>query len=244
VNPNLTKTLDGYEAAYLQYLDVDASDGANFDSLSRWMEKLGPLAGKRLLDVGAGSGKWVRFLRSRGVDARGIDPSRALYDRFLAGDPSFACATLDQLQAADAGAFDVITAFDVIEHVANPCEFLCGISALLAPGGVFFASTPDVDSLTARAFGRRWHFYYAYHLSYLGPHTIQRAASPCGLRVVDVHHRGRRRSVAYMIRYAAELIFGLGAPGWARWFDGWYLPVNLFDTMYVVFAATRSADRS
>ena len=38
-----------------------------------------------------------------------------------------------------------------------------------------------------------------------------------------------------MIRYAAEMIGGLSAPGWARSFDTWYLPVNLFDTMYVAF---------
>ena len=38
-----------------------------------------------------------------------------------------------------------------------------------------------------------------------------------------------------MIRYAAELICGIEAPVWARGLDDWYLPVNLFDTMYVVF---------
>jgi hypothetical protein len=95
-------------------------------------------------------------------------------------------------------------------------------------------STPDVESLTARAFGRRWHFYYSYHLSYLGPRTIARAAAPHGLHVIDARHRGRLRSTAYMIRYGAEMIGGMRAPGWARWFDAWYLPVNLFDTMYVV----------
>ena len=80
VNPNLTQTLDGYEDAYLQYLAPDASDEANFAALSRWMERLAPLAGKTLLDVGAGSGKLVRYLRAHGVDAHGIEPSRALFD--------------------------------------------------------------------------------------------------------------------------------------------------------------------
>jgi 2-polyprenyl-3-methyl-5-hydroxy-6-metoxy-1,4-benzoquinol methylase len=235
VNPNLTQTLEGYEDAYLQYLAADASDAANFASLSRWMELFAPLAGKRLLDVGAGSGKLVRVLRGCGVDAHGIEPSRALFDRFLAGDPAFTCATLDQLRASAPQTFDIVTAFDVIEHVADPRGLLRAVSACLEPGGAFFASTPDVESLVARAFGRRWHFYYSYHLSYLGPRTIARAAAPHGLRVLDVRHRGRLRSAAYMIRYAAEMIGGIGAPGWARWFDTWYLPVNLFDTMYVAF---------
>lgn len=235
VNPNLTQTLDGYEDAYLQYLAADASDAANFAALSGWMERFAPLAGKRLLDVGAGSGKLVRYLREHGVDAHGIEPSRALFDRFLSDDAAFTCATLDELHASNPSTFDIVTAFDVIEHVADPCGFLRGVSACLEPGGVFFASTPDVESLTARTFGRRWHFYYPYHLSYLGPRTMARAAAPYGLRVIEVSHRGRLRSAAYMVRYAAEFICGIRAPGWARWFEHRYVPVNLFDTTYVAF---------
>lgn len=235
VNPNLTQTLDGYEDAYLQYLAPDASDSVNFEALYRWMAGLAMLEGTRLLDVGAGSGKLVRFLRGRGIDARGIEPSRALFDRFLAGHAEFTPVTLDQLHASAPQTFDIVTAFDVIEHVPDPAGFLRAVSTCLKPGGTFFASTPDVESLTAKLFGRRWHFYHAYHLSYLGPRTIARAAAPHGLRMFDLRHRGRLRSTAYMIRYAAETIGGIKAPRWARWFDGWYLPVNLFDTMYVAF---------
>jgi 2-polyprenyl-3-methyl-5-hydroxy-6-metoxy-1,4-benzoquinol methylase len=235
VNPNLTTALEGYEDAYLQYLAPDVSDAANFDVLSQWMAGFAPLEGRRLLDVGAGSGKLVRFLRGRGVDAYGIEPSRPLFDRFLAGDTAFRCATLGELHASDPRTFDIVAAFDVIEHVPDPPEFLRAVTKFLEPGGMFFASTPDVESLTARLFGRRWHFYYSYHLSYLGPRTIARAAAPPGLRLLDVRHRGRLRSAAYMIRYAAEMIGGTQAPRWARWFDGWYIPVNLFDTMYVAF---------
>ena len=233
VNPNLTRTLEGYEQAYLQYLAADPSDAANFESLHRWMERFAPLAGRTLLDVGAGSGKLVRFLRGRGVDACGIEPSRALFEKFLTGDPTFTCATLDELASSTHHTFDIVTAFDVIEHVPDPRAFLSGIASALKPGGTCFVSTPDVESLVARIFGRRWHFYYPYHLSYLGPRTLGGVAAHEGLRVLDVRHRGRLRSVAYMIRYAAEMIGGISAPGWARWFEGRYLPVNLFDTMYV-----------
>jgi SAM-dependent methyltransferase len=241
-NPNLATALEGYEAAYLQYLAADASDAVNFGSLYRWMEGFAPLAGKRLLDVGAGSGKLVRYLRSRGVDARGLEPSRALFDEFLRGDAAFVCATLEEVQASAPQTFDIITAFDVIEHVSDPRRFLAAVSASLEPGGTFFASTPDVESRVARLFGRRWHFYYSYHLSYLGPRTIAGAA-PEALQLVDVSHRGRLRSVAYMIRYAAEMIAGMRAPRWATRFENWYWPVNLFDTMYVVFRRQRPGFR-
>lgn len=234
INPNLANTLDGYEDAYLQYLEADASDAANFESLYQWMNRFAPLEGKRLLDVGAGSGKLVRFLRGRGVDAHGIEPSRALFDRFLAGEAAFTCATLDRYRPTAAG-FDIVTAFDVIEHVPDPVGFIGDVAALLKPGGVFFASTPDVGSLPAKAFGRRWHFYYPYHLSYFEPRTLARAAEPHGLHILDCRHRGRVRSVGYMVRYVAEFVVGANAPGWARWFDARYVPINLFDTIYVAF---------
>ena len=233
-NPNLVNAIDEYEDAYLQYLAPDRADEANLDSLYRWIAKTTPLEGRRLLDVGAGGGKLVRYLRRRGVDARGIEPSRTLFDRFLSDDPAFACATIDEA-VASGGAFPVVTAFDVIEHVADPVAFLQGIAAALEPGGVFFASTPDVDSPTARVFGHRWHFYYPYHLSYFGPRTLAAAAAKHGLRMLDCRHRGRLRSVGYMIRYVAEFIGGREAPGWANRFDAWYLPTNLFDTMYAAF---------
>lgn len=242
-NPNLANSFDQYEDAYLQYLAPDPADDANFDALWRWMtsvtsftglEGLNGLDGPRLLDVGAGSGKLVRYLRQRGVDARGIEPSRALFDRFLAGDASFSCASLDDERLAG-GSFSIVTAFDVIEHVPDPIAFLRRVVSMLSRDGVFFLSTPDVASPTARAFGRRWHFYYPYHLSYFGMRTLTRAADSVGLRMVTSGHHGRRRSVGYMIRYAAEFIGGIRSPRWARRFDGWYLPVNLFDTMYVAF---------
>jgi SAM-dependent methyltransferase len=237
-NRNLGNALADYEQAYLQYLGPDRADEANFDALLRWMGAPGSLERGRWLDVGAGSGKLVRYLRARGIDARGIEPSRALFDHFLSGDPAFTCDTVDTA-GASLGSFAVITAFDVIEHVPDPHAFLSGVVAALDDDGVVFLSTPDVESLTARVFGRRWHFYYPYHVSYFAPPTIARAAALHGLGVVRCRHRGRLRPLGYMIRYAAEFVAGVSAPAWATRFDGWYLPVNLFDTMYVALRRSR-----
>lgn len=232
-NANLANEITDYEDAYLQYLAPDPGDAANFASLWKWMAGYARLESSRVLDVGAGSGKLVRCLRDRGVDAHGIEPSRALFERFLAGDPAFSCETIEGVAARPA-TFQIVTAFDVIEHVPDPVSFLRDIAAVLERGGVLFLSTPDVESLTARLFGRRWHFYYRYHLSYFGPRTLARAASPLGLRSIACSHRGRWRSIGYAARYAAEFVAGGRAPRWARAFDRWLLPFNFFDTMSVV----------
>ena len=166
------------------------------------MAGFAPLEGRRLLDVGAGSGKLVQFFRGRAIDAHGIEPSRALFDRFLAGDTAFTYATLDEFHASDPQTFDIVTAFDVIEHVADPREFLRAVSTFLEPGGIFFVSSPDVESLTAKVFGRRWHFYYPYHLSYSVREPSREPPRRMDCACIDARHRGRLRSTAYMIRYA------------------------------------------
>jgi SAM-dependent methyltransferase len=235
VNRNLTNTIADFEAAYLWYLGPHPSDAPNFASLRRWMERFRPLRAARLLDVGAGSGKLVRAFRECGAAAEGLEPSRALFDHFLAGDAAFTCSMLDSYRRLGAQRFDLVTAFDVIEHVAEPLPFLEDVAALLEPGGFFFASTPNAGSVTAKAFGKHWHFYYPYHLSYFSPSTLKDAAARCGLALVDVRHPGRRRSLGYVLRYIAEFIGGRAAPGWASRFDSWSLPINLFDVMYVCF---------
>ena len=237
-NPNLENELDDFEPSYLQYLAPSRGDERNLASLREWMSRFCRLDGARSLDVGAGSGKLVRFLRRSGVNAMGIEPSRALFDHFLAGDPAFSCGTLDTCEGLEPGMFDIVTAFDVIEHVARPLEFLNQTARLLKPGGVLFVSTPDVGSVTARIFGRRWHFYHAYHLSYFSPNTLAEAAKRFGFVLLDTRHRGRLRSVGYMVRYVFEVISRTTAPAWIARFDDWYFPVNLFDTMYLCFRRT------
>ena len=233
-NPNLENALDHFEPSYIQYLRPDRGDERNFQSLRQWMSGFCTLEGATSLDVGAGSGKLVRFLRQSGVNARGIEPSRALFDYFLSDDPAFQHGTLETCRPP-ARTFDIVTAFDVIEHVLEPAVFLEEIASIIKPGGVLFVSTPNVGSLTARVFGRRWHFFHTYHLSYFSPSTLAAAAQPRGFSLLGWCHRGRLRSAGYILRYVVEVIGRGKAPAWIRRLDDLYFPVNLFDTMYLAF---------
>src|SRR6202166_1082233 len=60
-NPNFPEDLEGFESAYLQYLDADSADEKNHAYLCSWMARYGNLKGRTLLDVGCGSGKLVRY---------------------------------------------------------------------------------------------------------------------------------------------------------------------------------------
>ncbi len=235
-NPNLANNLEDYEAAYIQYLEEGPEDRANHKALLEWMRQSNEIDGRRLLDVGCGSGKFVRFLRAQGFEAFGTEPSHALYERYLQKDTCFYPSTVDQLLAdPTVGRFGVITACDVLEHVEQPFEFLAAMAELLETGGVLFISTPDLGSPHARLFGQHWHFLYRYHLSYFTKATLVKTAERLGLTLTAFARRGRIRSVGYILRYGLEFIFA-GKGGWVpHCLDRISFPTNLFDTMYLTF---------
>jgi len=248
-NANFETTLDAYEPAYRRYLEASPEDEANFVSLLAWAEGFRPLAGCRFLDVGAGSGKFVRFLRRRGLEAHGIEPARALHSQFLAVEPWFHAQTVEEFADAwTGGRFGAIFICDVIEHVERPDRMLAGIARLLAPGGMLFVTTPDVSSIAARMSGRWWHYFNKYHLSYLSRRTIGRIAVAHGLREVGFTREPRRKSVGYLLQYLADFALawrGLRVP---QWLCALHININLRDTMNVAFestaAHTPATDRS
>lgn len=234
-NPNYHEVVEDYEGSYLQYLEANAADEANHRAVLDWIRRAGGAVADGMLDVGCGSGKFVRFLRAQGVPASGIEPAAALYRRYLAGDPIFRCVAADELAATDPRRYSAITLLDVIEHVESPLSVLTSARGLLAPGGRIFLSTPDVESAFAFVCGRRWHFYNKYHLSYLSPRTLEMLCRRIGLRVAEVKHIGKRFPAGYLLRYARDFLTGgKEHPVPQRSIiDRISIPLNLFDIMYV-----------
>jgi SAM-dependent methyltransferase len=234
-NANLENALDEYEDAYLQYLRPDPADDVNFEALRSWIERARPLADAAVLDVGCGSGKLVRHMCAHGARAVGLEPSAALHGHFLAGEPGFYLGTVGEFGRMPPQRFDVVTAFDVLEHVADPAEFLRELARLVAPGGHLFVSTPDVGSLAARVFGRRWHYYDRYHLGYFSRRTLEGAAGEAGFEPIAFTHLGRRKSAGYLLRYFFDFVLNRRPPAFVAALNRLYVPINLFDNMYLAF---------
>lgn len=99
-----------------------------------------------LLEVGCGSGAFVAAARQRGIDARGaeINPD-AVRSARTRGLP-VSLASLEQRGAAGER-YEVVCAFQVLEHVPHPGEFLRRSLDLLAPGGSLILSVPNADGL-------------------------------------------------------------------------------------------------
>ncbi|GMM92108.1 bifunctional 2-polyprenyl-6-hydroxyphenol methylase/3-demethylubiquinol 3-O-methyltransferase UbiG [Qipengyuania sp. MTN3-11] len=105
-----------------------------------------PLAGKSALDVGCGAGLLAEPLARLGAEVTGVDAApenvaaaaahsegSGLDIRYIAGE----------VAALDIGSFDLVTALEVIEHVADKPAFLRALAERLAPGGLMILSTPN-----------------------------------------------------------------------------------------------------
>jgi SAM-dependent methyltransferase len=89
---------------------------------------------RRVLDVGAGNMAVVDVARNFGHEAHGIDP-HPLREDCQAG-------TWEAVR----GQFDVITMFDVMEHLTEPFKALAHLKACLAPGGVMVIEMPELNA--------------------------------------------------------------------------------------------------
>jgi SAM-dependent methyltransferase len=164
----------------------------------------------RLLDVGCGPGLLVEAALARGYDAYGIDASAHAAERAretLAG--RVRAGTLESLAFDEP--FDLITGFDVFEHLYQPRAFVRRLATLLRPGGRVALATPNYDSWLRRLLGRRTvSFKIPEHVAYYDPRTLARAVGE-EFRVIELRWTGQYCSAAFLERRLRSAAGALGA---------------------------------
>jgi 2-polyprenyl-6-hydroxyphenyl methylase/3-demethylubiquinone-9 3-methyltransferase len=162
-----------------------------------------PLAGLDWLDIGCGAGLFAEPVARLGADVTGIDPSPASiaaarrHAEETGASVAYRVATVEEL-VDEPRRFDVASAMEVIEHVADPQRFVAAASSLIKPGGLFIASTLN-RTLRSFAFAIIGAEYVLRWLEpgthrweqFVTPEEFAVAVRLAGLRVMD------RQGVAY-----------------------------------------------
>lgn len=139
--------------------------------------------GNRLLEIGVGSGSFLRAAKLVGFDVLGCDLSAPICQRVEREyGIEMHCGVLAELQ--DGRSFDVIIMNHVLEHVQQPVDFLRDVYRLLAPTGILHLAVPNIDCWEARFSG--WTSYEPYHLIYFNPRTLQSCVEVAGFSVETV----------------------------------------------------------
>ena len=112
--------------------------------------------GKKILDIGCGSGNYLAEVEKIGWDVYGIDPSDVAVNVAKGrGLKNIYKGDAIKLPFED-NFFDVISIFHVFEHVPNPQEVLNETKRVLKPGGILIIGVPNFSSLGSKIYGKYW----------------------------------------------------------------------------------------
>ncbi len=111
--------------------------------------------GARVLEVGAGDGRFVSRLRAAGLEARGIEPSEGGVRMARARAAPVERGTVEEL-GLEPDSLDAAIAWHVLEHLDDPAAAVARIGTWLRPGGRVVLACPNLASLQARIGGDRW----------------------------------------------------------------------------------------
>lgn len=133
---------DAYATEYAAFVARREEGGVDRDPLGilpRLLELLGDIAGSEILDAGCGDGYLARVLAARGAHVTGIDLSPRLIEiarsKSPGGEIAYRVADLSAPSAEDAGHFDAVARYLVLNDVEDYRGFAATLAAVLKPGG-------------------------------------------------------------------------------------------------------------
>ena len=87
--------------------------------------------------------------------------------------------------------FDMLTSFEVLEHINNPMEEIANFAKLLRKGGLVYLTTPNFNALSRHLIGAKWNVIeYPEHLSYYTPSTLKFLFEKHGFRTLKISTKG------------------------------------------------------
>jgi len=129
-----------------------------------------------ILDIGCGEGYFLEVAKKRNWNVYGTEYRDEIISKCEHKEIKMHSGKLSS-HNYEKVSFDVITSFEVIEHINNPTEEINTINKLLRKGGALYMTTPNFNSLSRLLLGSKWNVIeYPEHLSYYTSSTLNKLA--------------------------------------------------------------------
>jgi len=120
------------------------------------------LEGRKVLDIGCNTGALLDYAKSLGCETAGVEFSQNSR-QILEGKGHIAFSSMSDVQQR----FDVITAFDLVEHIYDMPAFFINCKNMLKKGGILIVVTGNIESLSAKLCKQRWwYFRFPEHIAF------------------------------------------------------------------------------
>ena len=195
-------TGDPTRSAYVDYKDDKKFIVKNLNKFLEKVRKYKP-SGK-LLDVGCALGFLVELARSRGYDAYGFDASTYAVEEAseLVGSKRIQHGIISKVHY-EKKSFDVITMFDIFEHLDDPRADLRKIFSWLKDDGILIIATGDTESVLSKLLGRKWTFYIPpQHLFFFNKKNLSTLLDQEHLKPIEWFRIAKWLSLRYVLHLA------------------------------------------
>jgi 2-polyprenyl-3-methyl-5-hydroxy-6-metoxy-1,4-benzoquinol methylase len=194
--------IKGYEAS--EESGHDSQYPMRVDSFYRSLKSLSgkiPAVGSKVLDIGTAGGAFLDAATKYGYDAYGMEPSHYLVDKGCERGLQIRQGTIES-HTFEPNSFDMITLWDVIEHLPDPKFALKETRKLLKPDGVLLINYPDIGTLQAKMAGKRFWWILSVHLHHFSRDTIEKICDKTGFSTTYFQRYWQRLQFGYLLEMA------------------------------------------
>ena len=142
----------------------------------------------KLLDIGCGNGWFLEAAKKKYSRCAGVEFSDSLRNWL---ESNLKVKTYKEIGLVKNKTYDIVTAFDLIEHVPDPKAFLKQMKSKLKKGGIILIYTPNVESLGFDFLREKNNLLCPpCHLTYFSKNTFHKLSKECGLKILHSEFRG------------------------------------------------------
>lgn len=188
------------------YVDYDKDKSAMSGAFGAYLdkiEKIIPEKGK-LLDIGAATGYFLEMAGQRGWEATGVEISEYASEKARVKGLNIINGVLEDADLSNE-TFDVITFFDLIEHVPDPKTQLLTAYKFLKKYGLIVVNTPDSNSFYAKIMGKYWHAIAPpEHLAIFNQPNFSLLLKKCGFEPIQFCKINKKFTLQYAFKILAN----------------------------------------